>query len=324
MRSDVLDRLLITLAVRLHAFSICHIQRGWRLVFDPLEAVTVHHVLDGTGSVRAGDSAWIPFGPGSMVVIPARLPHAIGEAVDVVGEARGEDHCAIRHEGLVTFTSGDGSPDVLLVCGMIPANYEGALGLFASLRVPLVQDLSADAVPRQAFALMRAEVVSPTVGTQALTEALMKQCLILLLRRCLTQDAAASAVTSALQDRRLALAVTAVIERPAAAHTVESLARSAGMSRTAFAERFAQAFGQTPIDFVQKVRLRLAAQLLTTTELPVKVVAGSIGYRSRSYFSRAFRATYGLDPKRYREVAGQEEREPERVVDTLPPGPDGA
>ena len=54
MAQDVLDRLLITLAVRLHAFSVCRIQRGWRLRFGPLEAVTIHYVLAGSGSVRAG------------------------------------------------------------------------------------------------------------------------------------------------------------------------------------------------------------------------------------------------------------------------------
>ena len=320
MNSDLLDRVLITLAVRLHAFSICQIQRGWRLVFGPLGAITVHYVLSGSGSVRAGDGSWTAFGPGSIVIVPADMPHALGEAEAVIGEARGEEHCVIRNEGLVTFTAGDGGRDVLLVCGMISASYGGALGLFAPLRAPLVQDLSSDAVMQQAFALMRTEVAAPSVGTQALTEALMKQCLIMLLRRHLTSDAVASPIFAALGDNRLARAVTAVIEHPAAPHTVESLARIAGISRAGFAERFARAFDQTPIDFVQKVRLRLAAQLLTTTDLPVKVVATSIGYASRSHFSRAFRATYGLEPKRYREVGGQEEREPERVEDAPPPG----
>ena len=319
MKSDVLDRLLITLAVRLHAFSICQIQHGWRLVFGPLKGITIHYVLDGRGSVQVGDSSWTPFEPGSIVVIPARLAHAIGEAEKPIGEARGEEHCAIRHEGLVTFTAGDGRRDVLLVCGMISASHEGALGLFASLQRPLVQNAASDPVLQQAFALMRAEIANPTVGTQALTEALMKQCLIHFLRRQLAEGAV-SPVFAALRDSRLARAVTTVIEQPAAPHTVESLARVAGMSRASFAERFSETLAQTPIDFVQKVRLRLAAQLLTTTDLPVKVVAASIGYASRSYFSRAFRATYGVDPRLFREVGGQEEREPERVENAPPPG----
>ena len=63
LQADLLDRLLITLAVRLHAFSVCEIQRGWRLVFSPFEAITIHYVLRGSGSLRVGQGPWIPFAP---------------------------------------------------------------------------------------------------------------------------------------------------------------------------------------------------------------------------------------------------------------------
>jgi AraC-like DNA-binding protein len=313
MVKDVLDRLLITLAVRLHAFSVCRIQSGWRLLFDPFDAVTVHYVLAGSGSVRAGSSRWLPFAPRSIIIVPARQPHALGEAQAPAAEVHGENHCTLLDQGLVTFTAGDGSPDTLLVCGTIAATYGGALGLFDHLREPMVQDLSSTDVFQHAFDLMLREVTTPGVGTQAMTEALMKQCLILLLRQQLTLEARTSPLFAAFHDPDLARAVTEVLANPAASHTVESLAIIAGMGRSSFAERFAQAFGQTPIDFVQKVRLRLAAQLLTTTDLPVKVIASSIGYASRSYFSRAFRAAYGADPKTYRQVGGREEQEPEPI-----------
>jgi AraC-like DNA-binding protein len=82
------------------------------------------------------------------------------------------------------------------------------------------------------------------------------------------------------------------------------------MSRASFAEHFAQVYEQTPMEFVQKVRLRIAARLLTTTDLPVKVIASSIGYASRSHFSRAFRAAYGADPKTFRVMGDPDEQEP--------------
>jgi transcriptional regulator GlxA family with amidase domain len=116
-----------------------------------------------------------------------------------------------------------------------------------------------------------------------------------------------------LRDQRLARAVTEVLENPAAPHSVESLAAKAGMSRASFAERFAQVYELTPMEFVQKVRLRIAATLLTTTDLAIKVISNSIGYTSRSSFSRAFRAIYGVDPKTFRQMGGQEERELEPI-----------
>lgn len=217
-------------------------------------------------------------------------------------------------DGLITFTAGDGSRDLLVICGTISASYAGAFGLFDYLHEPIVQDVSSEEIIRHAFELLLAEVSRPGLGTQALTEALMKQCLILLLRRHLSDAGVASPFFAALKDERLARAVMVILERPASAHTVDSLARVSGMSRSSFAESFSGTFGTSPIEFVQRVRLRLAAHLLGATDLPVKVIASSIGYSSRSYFSRAFRAAYGVDPSTFRATGGSAEDEPSAIA----------
>jgi AraC family transcriptional regulator, activator of mtrCDE len=225
-------------------------------------------------------------------------------------EARAEEHCTIIDDGLVAFTAGNGSRDVLVVCGTISATYGGALGLFDHLQEPLAEDLSQEKLVRTAFELLSAEIAKPSVGTHALAESLMKQCLILLLRRHLFRRNIRSPLFAALQDQRLARAIIEILERPAARHTVDSLAARAGMSRSSFTERFNEAFGEPPIEFVQRIRLRLGAQLLSTTDLPIKVIANSVGYSSRSYFSRAFRAAYGADPSAFRAFGGYAEQEP--------------
>ena len=321
MAADTLDRLLTALAVRLHAFSVCEIQRGWRLAIPSFEAITVHYVLRGSGGLRVGNGPWLPFAPRSVLVVPARQPHVLGEAGPVARVVQAEDRCSLLADGLVAFIAGDGSRDTLLLCGAIPASYGGALGLFDLMREPMVEDLSASGVLRHAFELMSAEVASPGFGTQAMTETLMKQCLIALLRQHLSRDDASSPLFTALHHPRLARAVLAVIEAPAAPHSVESLASLAGMSRASFAEHFSRAFQQGPIDFVQKVRLRVAARLLTTTDLPLKVVAQSVGYAGPTAFSRAFRTAYGADPTTYRGRGGHDEREPARTEGAAAPEP---
>lgn len=322
MAADTLDRLLTTLAVRLHAFSVCAVQEGWRLAFAPLDAVVVHCVLRGTGGLRVGNGPWRPFGPGSVLVVPPRRPHALGEPGTPAGEVRGEDHCSLLGDGLVAFTAGDGARDTLLACGTIPATGGGALGLFDLLRDPLVEDAPSSAAHRQVFDLLLAEVTSPGLGTQAMAGALMQQCLVALLRRHLPGDGLASPLSAALRDPRLARAVVAVLEEPAAPHSVESLASLAGMGRASFADHFSRAFGQGPIEFVQKARLSVAARLLATTDLPVKVVAGSVGYASRSRFSRAFLDAYGTGPRTFRRGKGEARRALEPVASPPPPGTD--
>ena len=315
MQADLLDRLLVTLAVRLRSFSVCRIQQGWRLGFSPFEAVTIHYVLHGTGSLRVGDGSWRSFAPNTIIVVPARLSHTLGAADDCVGEALAEDHCALHGDGLVSFTAGDGSADSLFVCGQIADGQSGALGLFELFQAPILQTFPADDVLKHSFALMLAEVANPSLGTQAMTEVLMKQCLIILLRQHLSTGGFESPLLAALQNPKLARAVLVVLEQPGAPYTVDSLATVAGMSRTSFAESFSGVFGQGPMQFVQRVRLRVAARLLTGTDLPVKVIAATVGYASRTSFGKAFEGEYGVAPVQFRSVGGHDEGEPERIED---------
>ena len=315
MQADLLDRLLVTLAVRLRSFSVCRIQRGWRLGFSPFEAITLHYVLQGTGAMRVGDGPWRTFEPRTIIVVPARLSHTLGEVEHCVGEARAEDHCVLHGDGLVSFTAGDGSPDALFVCGQISNSYSGALGLYELFQTPIIQPFPSNNMLQQSFELMLSEVAHPQLGTQAMTEALMKQCLVILLRQHLASTDGYSPLLAALQHPKLARAVLAILEEPGAAYSVESLAASVGMSRSSFTSQFSAVFDVGPMEFVQRVRLRVAARLLTGTDLPVKVVAASVGYASRSSFSKVFEAEFGVAPGQYRLVGSQDEGEPERVED---------
>ena len=300
MAADALDRLLTTLAVRLHACSVCQIQHGWGLAYSPFDAITIHFVLSGSGNFRVGTGPVLQFSSRNALVVPAHQPHSLGELGAGVQVVHADEHCSMLGDGLVLFTAGDGSRDILMLCGMISASHNSALGLFDLMREPLIQDFSGDPGMSPVFDLMLAEVARPGLGTQAMAEVLMKQCLIALLRQHLLRDGVGSPLFVALQHPRLARAVLAILEQPAEPHSVGSLANLAGMSRASFAEHFSQAFQKGPIDFLQEVRLRIAARLLTNTDLPLKVIAQTIGYASHPSFTRAFEQNYGAEPMSYR------------------------
>lgn len=298
--TDVLDRLLATLDTRLHAFALCEVQRGFRLVFNPMEMVVIHYVLVGTGSLQVGNGKAMPFAPHSILVVPPRQGQYLSASDGATRDLRAEENCSTLPDGLVKFGTRADEGDLLVLCGGISATYGGTFGLFDTLSEPIVEDVSAVEHLRSAFRLMLAELSQPTIGTRALTEALMKQCLVVLLRQHFMRRSITSPLFAALQDQRLTHAVASIVEHPGARHSLQELAAIAGMSRSSFTAHFAQVFGQSALDFVSKVRLRKAADLLTTTDLPIKVVANSVGYGSRSHFSRAFRAAYGADPTSFR------------------------
>ena len=143
----------------------------------------------------------------------------------------------------------------------------------------------------------------------------MRQCLILLLRRQYERAAEQIPWLAALESGRLGRAVTAIFDRPDAPYTVQQLADIAGMSRAAFAGHFKDTFGRSPIDYLREVRLCRAAKLLATTDMPVKAVAAQVGFTSRTYFSRAFKAFAGTSPADYRDLPPAA-----RIASRLPDG----
>ncbi len=266
--------------------------------FPAFNTVTVHFVLRGSGHMQVGASPPIPFLPSSVLIIPTAEKHWVGDVAAQANVRDAADRCALLGDGLVEFTAGDGADDTLMLCGALPAPYQGGLGFFDMLRTPVAGDMVVGVISPGIFEAMADEIAHAGFGTQAMCQALMKQGLIALLRD--RRERETQAAGGAIFDPRLAKAVAAIIESPASAHTVDTLASLSGMSRASFSDHFSKAFGQGPIDFVQKARLRIAARLLRTTDLPIKVIAQTVGYAGSRPFARAFQAAYGFGPTDYR------------------------
>lgn len=102
------------------------------------------------------------------------------------------------------------------------------------------------------------------------------------------------------------------------AWTVATLAREGGMSRTVFAERFKTATGHAPLEFLTRLRIEHAVQLLKDPNAQLNVVALSVGYSSHGAFHRAFRRTMGIAPGRYRRLLQVRFRVESHVIAVLP------
>lgn len=190
--------------------------------------------------------------------------------------------------------------DFQVACGLVRVDYGDSLALFDHLREVVAADLSAHPQVRAAFEGILAEQAVPSPGGQTLMRAYMSQCLVYLLRH-LTEEADETLPwLSALQDPDLSRAVDAILDAPAHAHTVASLADTALLARSTFAERFLAAFGCPPMAFLRDVRLRLGAQLLRQQDLSIGQVAHRVGFASRSHFSQVFTARFGITPAAYR------------------------
>ena len=103
----------------------------------------------------------------------------------------------------------------------------------------------------------------------------------------------------AIFDPQIGTALSAVHDKVNAPWTVDSLAATAGMSRSAFAARFKELLGQTPLEYVTEWRMQKAMQLLHQRDKKLIDVARSVGYESDAAFSKAFKRVVGANPGEY-------------------------
>jgi AraC family transcriptional regulator, activator of mtrCDE len=105
---------------------------------------------------------------------------------------------------------------------------------------------------------------------------------------------------AALADLRICKVLQAVHETPGQAWTMQSMAATACMSRSAFAERFTQLMKVPPMQYVTQWRVSIAAQLLRDRQQSVAGIAQQLGYSSEAAFRRLFKRVSGMSPGKIR------------------------
>lgn len=83
--------------------------------------------------------------------------------------------------------------------------------------------------------------------------------------------------------------------------TPSTLAKRAGLKPPQLARIMKRLFGVTPSQYISKTRIKSAARMLRETEASISEIGLESGFSDHSAFTRAFRSTMGLAPKRYRE-----------------------
>jgi AraC-like DNA-binding protein len=254
------------------------------------------HPLRGDGTVDYGQMD----GPAIHYALRGSARLEIAEGVTVSVSARTVILAPPGRRTRIAINGGRRT-DVVIACIPVCATYRGSVGLFDHLHEPLVARVGVDDPVRRSFEELLDEIDAHRPGGRAMSEALLRRCLIWLLRHCFERgEGRYDAWLAPLEDTRLGRALTAMHDRPQHGFSLPELAELAGMSRSVFAARFAHAVGQSPIEFLKALRLALAAELLTRTDLPVKGIAARVGYSSRSSFTRAFCARHGLAPAEFR------------------------
>lgn len=84
-------------------------------------------------------------------------------------------------------------------------------------------------------------------------------------------------------------------------YTLRLLTEKTGISAVKLQEGFKHLFGRTVTDFIKNVRLEISEEMIKSTDLTISEIIYSIGFTSRSYFSKIFKERYNCSPSTYRD-----------------------
>ena len=307
-RDDVLNELLRFLRVRSSFYCYSELAEPWGFRISERASATFHLVTRGGCwlEVQDGDQPrWLA--SGDLVILPHGHAHQLRDDLsrhvvpleELVSSRAGADARYLRHDGLDECTA--------LLCGGFTIEDRDALPVLAALPVVIHiqrEDGEPDPWLENIAALLRHEITTLHPGAEAVITRLMDVLLTQTIRRYRTDlEGFRMSNFGARKDPQIAAALQLIHQQPGYAWTAKALAARVAMSRSAFASRFLQLVGVSPMRYLTRYRLARAADRLRTSGEALHDIARQTGYGSDVALSKAFKRHFGLPPGAYRTAA---------------------
>jgi len=273
---------------------------------QPAAIVCFHYVVDGRMVLQVGEAAPIEVGAGAIIMLPHNDTHTLASAPGLP-PMNAHHLIQLQREGVLgRIDYGGGGAATLIICGFIGSEARRHPLVEALPRV-LTLDLNgrreADWIA-SSFRFAAQEVAADRPGSATVLAKLSELMFVEAVREYVTRfPAKQQSWLAGLRDPAIGRALALIHSQPARPWTAETLATEALLSRSAFAERFTQLVGSSPIAYLTAWRMQVAAQGLRESRRSIAQIAASVGYESEATFTRAFKREMGTAPGRYRCLA---------------------
>lgn len=267
----------------------------WGVRYSAFEQPSFGAVLEGRCRLTVEGQRPVTLEAGDFVLLPA-TPAFTMSGFEPVRPERIDPKQQAAPSGETRYGTRGGRPDVRILGGYFAFDSPDN-ALLVSLLPALFH---VRGVPRLAalVQLVAEEAAEHRSGRELVLSRLVEIMLVEALRST-PGDGSPPGLLRGLADARLAQAIRQMHAHLTRGWTVEELARKAGLSRSAFFDRFTRQVGMPPMEYLVGWRMAVAKDLLRRRELGIAEVADRVGYGSASTFSTAFRRHVGAAPGRY-------------------------
>ena len=91
-----------------------------------------------------------------------------------------------------------------------------------------------------------------------------------------------------------------IVAEPSFNYSLNQISRDSGLSQAKLQEGFKFLYARTVTEFIRHTRLEAARDMMTNTDLNISQIVYSIGFTSRSYFSKIFKERFNITPHQYK------------------------
>ena len=244
---------------------------------------------------------------GDVLVVPHGQPYQIASTPGLktgwsLDDARNWFRAMATGELPIVVREGGDEPERLeLVCGFLGCDalpFNPVLTSLPRLMKVTTSPGSADRLTALlGFAIAESNAQCP--GSRSVLLRIAELVFVEVLRTYLSTPQHGRSWLGGLRDPIVGRALACLHAEPARAWTLADLAHASGASRSVLAERFAYFACETPMSYLTRWRIQLAARRLADGD-SVAVAASHVGYASEAAFCRAFKRVAGVTPARWR------------------------
>ncbi len=265
--------------------------------------IIYHHLTEGRAYAQLPDGSRRDLGPGDVVIFPHGDAHTLGS-----GSTKPVDSLKIFaknwNHGLKVARYGGGGELTKFVCGFMACDPNLSEVVLAGLPSMFVVNIASDSAGQwlaNSIQFSVRESGGPGTGSEVVLAKLSEVLFVETLRR-FVQDLPdrQKGWLAGARDPVIGEALALLHKDPAHPWTVANLARKVGVSRTRFAERFRHFLGEPPMAYLARWRLKLAAEILVSSNANVGEIAAKVGYASEAAFNRVFKREFGCPPAQFR------------------------